>query len=167
MAQHHCWLARQNQLRAAARRAAGALALAPRVGGGRARARARWAARRSRERQLVRLRATRRPFVQGKRRLWGKGPAPLHYQEAASQMVYSPIPSNIADCGSPLTPPRPEASLAPAEVAAGSLTQSWEPLDMPMLAILESSLQEDLTRTRAVSERCAFAFLARAMGVRV
>ena len=90
------WLASRNAIRntqrAAARQADEAAGRRPRRvfdGRGRQRSRENFSKRRSRERMLARLRKMRRPFVKGKQRLWGKGPAPPCYAQKVAP-IFAP-----------------------------------------------------------------------------
>ena len=170
------WLHEQNEQRSAARRAEGKAELAPRDGTGAIRSRKKFIERRSRERRLARLRASRRHLVQGRRRLWGKGPPPpLFYAPTVVPVAAHSSPlSDIALCGSPI----PNSPFAPAGAdgmrspfaPAGSAEVppcASEPIDAEMLDLLERHQHHELADMRALMERNHFSNLARAVGVRI
>ena len=164
------WCSRQNERRALDRRQAGRQVRAPKEPGcaGRKRAREAWSLRRSRKRLEVKrdrclaaLRAARRPSIQDRRRLYGKGPAPRFYieqrkmaQAAASiskplLLQGSPCPSMRAECGSP-----PGLIESPVR-----FLDDDEPLDAAMLDMMDDMLD---VRGRAVNVgQAQFRMLAR------
>ena len=172
----HVWLASRNAERLAARRAArvraeerGMPIRRPNDGMGVKRSRAKFIKHRASQRLLARQRKLRRPFVQGKRRLWGKGPAPSCYsiQEtpSASQLAHAGSEAEVspwsscsiaACCGTPTSPFAP---------AGQSPSPNWEPLDTPILDMLDCHLSEQRDRRLEMRERGEFRALVQYAGV--
>ena len=173
MANDRSWLDSRNSERAANRAAARARALSegkltrlPNDGLGQQRAHAKYVQKRAAQRRLAKARRARRPFVQGRRRLWGKGPAPLYYIQRASSDSGSPLApaeiaplSHVACCGSPLAP----AGITPSLPASSH----WEPLDTPILDMLGHHLNEHGQRLQGMREQGEFRALALYAGVRM
>lgn len=167
------WLASRNAIRnasrAAARAADEAAGRRPRRtydGMGGKRSKQKYSEQRSRNRLLAKLRKMRRPFVQGKRRLWGKGPAPLYYiQQQGDTHTETPFapcssPSSMAVCCSP----------APSTAPAGgsrdsSSTSPWEPLDTPVLDMLAQHLNESENKLCEPNAKREFRILAQCAGI--
>lgn len=187
------WLASRNATRnaqrAAAREAHEAAGRRPRRiydGMGRQRSRENFSKKRSRERMLARLRKMRRPFVQGRRRLWGKGPAPLCYATAglkkwrlwgkgpalrcsAPQLPGEREERRMAPCSSPCSM-AVCCSLAPSVTPAGDCSPSsrfspWEPLDTPILDLLTKDLDGREDEARQFHAKWEFRALAQHAGI--
>lgn len=174
------WLLSQNERRAAERLARGAVRRVPREGNGRALARAAWSQRRSCQRRLERLRKERRPRVQGKRRLWGKGPAPLYYRINSGRKVnYAPaggLPDVVPEI-SPSSACSHEPCVGSPEgdhsLRVGSLVSPVEGVfeeecfTPSLMAFLDADMDLQTMRRSWNDEHCMFRSLVSAAGVRV
>ena len=184
------WLAGRNAERALARAAAREMAQAEgrqfrgaNDGMGLERAKQKYRAKQKNQRWLTRQRKLRRPFVQGRRRLWGKGPAPSWFTcrstsigaaigHDVAEAMSSPR-SDKADQGSPLVcAATPLSSFAPAGVPGsptglGRLSDlgQHDPLDTPLLDFLSAHLQEQQDHAEQMRARQHFRALAQHAGI--
>lgn len=165
------WLTAQNAIRREARRAQGKQVRAPKDGQGHARSKQAWVLRQSRRRLLARLRKERRPFVQGRRRLWGKGPPTKFYSDLGAGLEQAP-PIRFCPAHSPIGTPDSMLVEPPCSTVVSSplLPQGLddsEPIDDDMFKILDSSFDKPASTSGGLSTHAsAFRFLARQAGVR-
>ena len=156
------WLSEQNAKRATERRAQGVQIRMGKGSAGRVASRNVWSARRAAQRKLARERAARRPFVQGRVRLWGKGPATDFYQTLQTFVPAGFSPTTFVPAGS-----SPRSVLVEPAMSPGSpLSLEGDPCDEDMLALIgeQLALEDKLERRRC--EQKAFRRLAEFIGVR-
>ena len=201
MAKDLLWCHEQNARRAAERRQAGVKTRAPKTEGclGRKAARQAWVQRRSQQRLQARMmlalakkRAARRPFIQGRRRLYGKGPPPRHFTNATLH-EFSHCSSKASERSLDDTHVSPTASLAAKETVTPLLQQgspSWslcaeccspasfdaspgcplgdeedEPIDAAMLRLMDGMFKKECIPP--MPEKVSFRMLVRHAGVRL
>lgn len=168
------WLVAQNLRRAAERLARGAKRRTSRGGEGQALGKAAWSRRRSFQRTMARMRKLRRPFVQGKRRLWGKGPAPLCYcvdhapagssTDALGDISPSSACSHEACAGTPLGD---DLFLVESIAPETESVMGDECFTPSVMAFLDEDVGLQRLRSSCNPEHCSFRSLASAVGVRV
>ena len=138
----------------------------PNDGLGQKRSRVKFIKQRAAQRRLASLRRIRRPSVQGRRRLWGKGPAPLHYTQRNTSIAKEPdssppnTPSSVVACfGSPSA----TAGLTPSPAEPAPL----EPLDESTLEMLGHHLHDHSQKLQGLRGHGEFRALARQAGIRL
>ena len=162
------WLHLQNEKRKQQRRDEGKPVRAKSDGEGRARAKRAWVHRRTQERVRARLRKMRRPYVQGRRRLWGKGPAPAYYINLRAGLAQKePIPFEAVDSFAE----SPDSMLAqPGSCTSSSPLlqqgfESEEPIDDEALDLLDNFFDRPSCPAQVTGTEPTVRNLARLAGV--
>lgn len=170
------WLQKQNVQRAADRQAKGVRQRAARDGLGNLRARKAFIERRSRARALRKVWRQRRAGQTERRRLVGKGPMPAWLRKggcAASSCRASA--ASVVNCAEDqIAPSSLEVQCSPAPFASAvvpspgppdSPDSPWEPMDSPMMAVINDCVARDQASSKICIERMRFRCIARAVGV--